>query len=88
MSEALKSWLLRASGSSPPASTIRILRNSAPCDCIPAHAPALDKVWIAYLISVVGLYIPVVDLMFCEIISAVLLGVILLRARGEHSDFT
>jgi hypothetical protein len=34
----------------------------------------LDRLWIAYLIGVLGLYIPIIDLHFCELVSLALIA--------------
>ena len=50
-----------------------------------AAADLLDKVWIGYLVIVIGLFIPVVDFFFCSLIGYVILAVSLLRHRGLES---
>jgi len=40
-------------------------------------AALLDKMWWAYLVGVIGLYVPVIDFFFCDIVSAVILAIVL-----------
>lgn len=49
-------------------------------------ADLLDRVWIAYLISIVGIFIPIIDLSVCSILGGILLAMVLLRLPQEQRE--
>jgi hypothetical protein len=48
-------------------------------------ATLLDKVWWAYFVSVLGLFVPLIDLHFCDIIGYAMLGYLLGRVPRDRS---
>lgn len=47
-------------------------------------AEVLDRVWIGYFISILGLYVPIVDLPLCNLIGSIVLAAVLLPSADDE----
>lgn len=47
-------------------------------------AELLDRVWVAYFIAILGIYVPIIDVQLCGIVGGVVLAVVLLRTGNPE----